>query len=187
MSPSAVLITTKQQKCDEPGDTGSPYDARNFFGTWEATSESIVSMFNDSFAYELTDGPPLTVIGVTGDVTITFNESGTAKVLYEQLTLVMDATSPLPSLTVVGGGVVDWHLEGFEVVFSGEPNFNLLASAEVLGEAMDIPVDNTDLASGGGESRFVFLMESDTELTLSFAEATNGRVFFPHNWRRRSD
>ena len=68
-----------------------------------------------------------------------------------------------------------------------EPNFNLLASAKVLGEEMDIPIDNTDLVSGGGESRFVFLRSSESELTLSFNEATNGRVFFPHNWRRQTE
>ncbi|MDX2345083.1 MAG: hypothetical protein QNL12_15840 [Acidimicrobiia bacterium] len=28
---------------------------------------------------------------------------------------------------------------------------------------------------------------SDDELTLSFNETTDGRVFFPHNWRRQTE
>ncbi len=185
-----VAMTSSDEECEEPTDSvgpGSPYDAQGFVGTWEATNESIVTMFNNAFAHQLTEGPPLKVLGVSGDITITFEESGTAKVDYDDLTLVLDETSPIPSLTIVGGGVVDWHLEGFEVVFSGEPNFSLLATADVLGVETQFPIDNTDLASGGGESRFVFVRDSDTELILSFSEATNGRIFFPHKWTRRTE
>lgn len=188
-----VSVSVLEESCedsDAPPALNAPseYSPSALFGTWRASPEAIVNMFNASFAHE-TEGdeiPPLEVLGVNGHITITFFEDRSAEILYDGLELILEAGSPVPSITIDGGGAVEWRRDGFLVVFSGESEFDLVASADVLGSEIEFPISNVDVATRDGESRFVVNLE-DPSLNLNFVEATYGRIFFPTSWTRVSD
>lgn len=180
----SVSMSTIEGDCPNLDDGGSPFNASAFVGVWQAEGESVIDMFNNAFAYESPDGvPPLTVVGVNGEIIMTLDENGEGTISYNDLKLILDETAPFPSLRLNGLGEFEWRLQAFEIVFGGDPNFNITATADVLGETVEFPINNTEISTSGGESRFVFTMR-ESRLILSFIDASVGRVFFPHIWIR---
>lgn len=170
-------------RCDEEDDdtTMPPSDVAGpgLVGTWVANPESVAAMFEQASAFG-SEESGFEVIGASGPVIMTFAEGGSGSLTYDSVTLFL-ADEIIGDLTIAGTGTFNWSTTGGALVITGTEFAYSVGSSALGGELLtitdeDVPTSGTTTLSGAVDVNV---------LTITSADGSAGRVFFPTSWIRQ--
>jgi hypothetical protein len=186
----AIQAFDPDTECEEPEPTPVPLtvpgvggeQSGGLAGTWQASNPSLTAMFAAVFVdLDPTDEAGFGVQAVTGNLLMTLEAGGTGSLLYDGVTIFLDAESPIEQLTIDGGGTFDWGVTDGQLRVQGT-SIQFVASSPTFGE-FPLVIPETS-ALGGGISMFSFSPPSGSLILVPLG-GTEGDVFFPTTWTRQ--
>lgn len=147
-------------------------------GTWIANADSVAAMFQQASGFGAESG--FEVIGANGPVIMTFAPDGSGSLVYDSVTLFL-ADQIIGDLTIGGTGTFGWSTSGGALVITGT-EFAYAVGSSALGEEF-LTITDDDVPSSG--STTLSGAVDGNVLTITSADGSAGRVFFPTTWIRQ--